>query len=92
MTQDEQDRIVHQLKVAERERDKLAFRLVKSQDDVERLQDSVDRLSERMEKASRQGAMLDVIRQKLGPLVPTVDWRSVPLLVVVDAVVERAKS
>lgn len=93
MTDHDRDRTTHLLKVTERERDQLAYRLLKSQDEVERLQDSVDKLSEAVEKASKQDAMFDAIREKLGPLVPSVEnWRSCPLLVVVDAVVERAKS
>jgi len=89
----EHDRFYHQMKAAERERDQLAYRLLKSQDEIERLQDSVDQLSEIVEKASKQDAMIDAVREKLGPLVPSVEnWRSCPLLVVVDAVVERAKS
>lgn len=93
MTQAEHDRLTHLLKIIERERDQLAYRLLKSQDEVERLQDSVDQLSEAVEKASKQDAMFAAIREQLGPLVPAVgDWHSVPILKIVGAVVERAKS
>lgn len=92
-TQAEHDRLAHLLKVTERERDQLAYRLLKSQDEVERLQDSVDQLSEAVEKASKQDATFAAVRERLGPLVPTVgNWRSVPILTIVDAVAERVKS
>lgn len=92
MTNAERDRLIHLNRVLESERNELAYRLLKSQEEVEHLQDSVDKLSEAVEKATKQDTTLDAIRERLGPLVPSVNWRSVPLLVVVDAVVERAKS
>lgn len=93
MTQAEHDRLAHLLKVVERERDQLAYRLLKSQDEVERLQDSVDKLSEAVERASKQDVTFAAIREQLGPLVPSIeDWRRVPILTIVGAVAERVKS
>ena len=69
-----------------RERDALAYKLVKAEERIDELERVNEKLSD---EVNNSGPLLNEIRATLGPLSGMPDWKSCPLMVVVRGVGEK---
>lgn len=71
-----------------RERDALAYKLVKAEEEIDRLERVNEKLSDELNASA---PLFNQIRAELGPLSGVENWQSVPIMTVVRAVVGKVK-
>jgi hypothetical protein len=71
-----------------RERDAMAYKLVKADEIIDKLERANEKLSDEVNAAA---PLFDQIRAELGPLSGVEDWQRAPIMTVVRAVVEKIK-